>query len=456
MTDRTIGADMPVATAAQDTTTVFTAGYRRYAMFMLLTIYILNFVDRQVINILAEPIKKELGLLDWQLGMMSGLAFALFYTFLGLPIARLADRSNRPLIISGALAVWSGFTVLSGMAQNFTHLVLARIGVGIGEAGCTPPAHSLITDMYPKEKRASALAFYSMGTPIGAVVGMALGGVLADTYGWRTAFLVCGAPGIILAIISALTLIEPRNRLAAAQMKSHAASIPRSSFMDVFRLLAAKRTFWCVSGAASVKAFIGYGTAPFTASFFLRNHTAEVARLAEMFGMQSLGFLSVCLGLIAGIGAVLGTYLGGQIADYYGRKDYRAWMIVPAIASFVVLPIFVVAMTIPWLMVAICLLGFNAILGSLWYGPVYATAQSIAPAHMRATAAAIMLFIINLVGLGLGPVLVGILSDSFNLSFGFGVAEGLRWALIIAGLSGALSGVFFLMAVKSIRKDLED
>ena len=172
----------------------YSASYTRYAMFLLLGIYIVNFLDRAVVNILAEPIKNDLGLADWQLGLMSGLAFAIFYTVLGIPIARMAERKNRPIIIGTAVAVWSGFTALSGMAQNFAQLVLFRIGVGVGEAGCTPPAHSLIADYVPKEKRASALAFYSMGTPLGGLLGLVMGGLIADAYGWRVAFFVAGAP----------------------------------------------------------------------------------------------------------------------------------------------------------------------------------------------------------------------------------------------------------------------
>ena len=198
----------PAASGAQAApyTAPYSPGYTRYAMFLLLGIYIVNFLDRAVVNILAEPIKNDLGLADWQLGLMSGLAFAIFYTVLGIPIARLAERKNRPIIIGTAVAVWSGFTALSGMAQNFAQLVLFRIGVGVGEAGCTPPAHSLIADYVPKEKRASALAFYSMGTPLGGLLGLVMGGLIADAYGWRVAFFVAGAPGILFALLCWFTL----------------------------------------------------------------------------------------------------------------------------------------------------------------------------------------------------------------------------------------------------------
>lgn len=411
---------------------VVSPGYRSYAMGLLLVIYVMNFVDRQVVNILAEPIKRELGLLDWQLGAMSGLAFALFYTVLGLPIARLAERGHRPYIIGVALAVWSGFTALCGLAQNFTQLLLARIGVGVGEAGCTPPAHSLITDYVPKERRASALAFYSMGTPLGSLVGMGLGGVIADAYGWRMAFIVCGIPGIVLAIIAVLTLVEPRIRQTAAELKQRAQAMRDAKpFKAALATLKRKRTFWLVSFAAAIKAFIGYGQAPFAASFFYRNHSEEIASLATMFGLQSGGFLGLALGLMGGIGGAIGAFLGGVIADKYGARDYRAYVSVPAIASLAVIPIYVMAILSPFATFALGSLLIGSVLGTLWYGPVYATAQTIVPPHMRATASAVLLFIINLIGLGLGPLAVGALSDMFAITLGMGEAEGVRWALLV-------------------------
>jgi len=432
-----------------------TDAQRRYAMWLLLLIYIFNFIDRQVVNILAEPIKHDLQITDTQIGLMTGLAFAIFYTVLGIPIARIADRSHRPRIIAVALAVWSGFTALSGVAQNFTQLVLCRIGVGVGEAGCTPPAHSLISDMYPKEKRASALAFYSLGVPIGAVVGTIAGGTLADAFGWRWAFVVCGLPGLVLAALAFFTLAEPRARQVATTLKTAGAAVNSATVGEVLKLLWSKKTFWFIAFAAAIKAFIGYGHAPFTASFFLRTHGAEIKVMADALGMGPLGFLSVFLGLIAGIGGILGTILGGRIADKYGRIDYRHWAGVPAIASVIVIPIFMIAMFAPSVWIAIPLLGLNAILGTLWYGPVYATAQSIAPAHMRAVTSAILLFIINLIGLGLGPVVVGGLSDFFNEGLGYGVAEGLRWALIVSALAGVIAFVCFWLARRTIREEME-
>ncbi len=433
--------------------TPVSAGYRSYAMGLLLVIYILNFVDRQVVNILAEPIKNDLGLLDWQLGAMSGLAFALFYSVLGLPIARMAETNNRPRIIAVSLALWSGFTAVCGLAQNFTQLVLARIGVGIGEAGCTPPAHALITDYVPKEKRASALAFYHMGTPLGSLVGFALGGVVADAYGWRAAFLVCGLPGLLLALVVAFTLVEPRAKRVMADVK--AVTVKSATFAQALAVLATKRTFWLIAFAASVKAFIGYGHAPFTASFFYRNHPEEIARMAAMFGLGPGGFLGLALGIIGGLAGAFGAYFGGVIADKFGQRDFRAYASVPAIAALLTMPVYIIAITLPSAMAAMPLLAINAVLGTLWYGPVYASAQSIAPPHMRATASAILLFIINLIGLGLGPLAVGIMSDVFAIQFHMGPAEGVRWALIGSALFGFAAVALFWLARRTIREDIE-
>ena len=452
------------ADLAEPTIRAVTPGYRSYAMGLLLVIYIFNFIDRQVLNILNEPIKAELGLADWQLGMMSGLAFALFYTVLGLPIARYAERGNRSFIIATALALWSAFTVICGYAQNFTQLVLARIGVGVGEAGCTPPAHSLITDYVPKEKRASALAFYSMGTPLGGLIGTGLGGVIADAYGWRSAFLVCGLPGIVLAGIALMTLVEPRIKQVAAAAAEKAKS--GATFAETLKVLSLKRSFWLVAFAAATKAFIGYGHAPFTASFFLRNHGESIASMAastsaslqsmgwESVELKSLGFLSLALALMAGLGGAFGSYLGGWIADRYGARDLRAYVVVPGIASLVTIPIYVFAVTTDVALLGIGMLMFNGILGTLWYGPVYATAQTIVPPHMRATSSAILLFVINLIGLGLGPLAVGALSDFFAGPLGYGPAEGIRWALVVAAFAGVIAFFCFWLSRTTIREEM--
>jgi MFS family permease len=428
--------------------------YRGYAMSLLLGLYIVNFLDRQVVNILAEPIKRDLNLLDWQLGLMSGLAFAVFYTFMGIPIARLAERGNRPLIIGVAATVWSVFTVLCGMAQNFWQLVLARIGVGVGEAGCTPPAHSLIMDYAAPAKRSSALAFYGMGAPLGALLGMAFGGLVADAYGWRAAFLVAGLPGLIFGILAVLTLREPRRAIVGYAARTKAAS---ASVGETLRLLLSKRSFVFLVSAMALKAFISYGYAPFLASFFLRNHGDQVAETAALVGgvlgfeLKSVGFLGIALGVLAGICGAVGMWTGGQLSDRFAAKDPRRYLYGPAIASIICVPVFLTAMTSPWLALGLAMIGVHAFFAGIWYGPAYTASFSVVPGHMRATVSALALFVTNIIGLGLGPLAVGVVSDLYGVSLG--AAEGVRWALISFSVAGLIAAGLFWTGARTIRED---
>jgi len=449
-----IGAtiDPKIATGAPPLVPLVSAGFRSYALVVLLLVYTVNFLDRQIVSILAEPIKNDLGITDTQLGLLTGLAFGLIYCGFGLPIARLADKANRVWIISGSLALWSACTVLCGRAVNYPTLVMARMGVGLGEAGCTPTAHALIADYTPKEKRASALAFFSMGTPIGSLLGLAMGGVVADAYGWRAAFLVAGLPGLILALVVLFTLREPRKAMSEAAVQ--ASNAIQMSFSATVRYLSAKRTFWFMAFGAAIKAFVGYGHAPFTASYFLRMHGPEVAQLAAQFGLKPVGFLGIALGLLAGIFGTASSWLGGYIADKFGARDLRAYASVPAVASVLSIPFFCAAMSVDSVALALMLLIPSSLLGSLWYGPVYASAQSLVPPQMRATSASIVLFIINMTGLGFGALVVGGLSDYFNFSLGMGKAEGIRWALISSSFFGLLAAFLFFMARKRIREDM--
>lgn len=426
-------------------------GYARYALSLLLVIYILNFLDRQIVNILAEPIKNELGLADWQLGLMSGFAFAVFYCVLGIPIARFAETRSRPAIIGTSVAVWSAFTALCGTAQNFAMLCLFRVGVGVGEAGCTPPAHSLITDYTPREKRASALSFYSMGVPLGSLIGLALGGLIADKFGWRAAFLLAGLPGLVLGALAFFTLRETRSKVKADVLKARAA---QPSFKETIKLLSLKKTFWLIALGAALKSFISYGQAPFLASFFLRNHPEAVASMAGSFNLQSIGFLGVALGLISGVFGALSSMIGGWVSDKVSVSDVRRSMIAPALAVLVSVPIFIVMLSVTNAVMALTLLIIPYLLNNLWYGPVYATTQGLVPPNMRATAAAVLLFIINLIGLGLGPLFVGIASDLFATVGGMGSAEGIRWALIVTSLFGLLSFACFWMARRTIAQEM--
>jgi predicted MFS family arabinose efflux permease len=438
----------PVAPAAP----VITGSRHRYILLLLLGAYTLSYLDRQVINILAESIKRDLKISNFQLGMLTGLAFATFYTFLGMPIAREADRRSRPLIIAGAMALWSGFTVLSGLARSFPVMALARLGVGFGEAGCNPCAHSLIADITPPEKRGSALAFYSLGVPFGVILGLVLGGVLADALGWRAAFMVAGAPGLVLAAVVAATIREPRVRIAA-----HAAANPldEQSFKGTLRVLRTKRTFWLMAGGAGLLAFVGYGHGAFSVPFFIRVHGPQVAVLAKRFGMGPLGFLGIAGALTTGIGALLGALTGGWLADWAATRDKRAFMSVPAIAALASMPFIYFIYTVKDPVVALALGLFPAYLQTIWYGPVYATGQGVVAPRNRATAAAIMLFTLNMIGLGLGPMCVGALDDLLaGPIFHLGQAEGVRWALLLSGLVIFAAAALFWWARDTVREDI--
>lgn len=433
----------------------FSGGYRNYVLSLLLITYILNHLDRQIVNILAEPIKRDLELADWQLGLMGGFAFALLYTVMGIPIARLAEKGNRPAIIAIAIGVWSAFTALSGMAQNFWQLTMARIGVGVGEAGCTPPAHSLIVDYTLPEKRASALAFYGMGPALGGLVGMSLGGIVADAYGWRTAFLIVGLPGLGLALLVWATLREPRKLFSRAQRKESEAG---PSLNEALKYLLNKKTFWILAFASSIKAFISYGKAVFIASFFLRSMSEEVSQSATSLGgyvgydLKPIGFLGISLGLIFGVFGALGTWLGGQISDRYGPKDIKRYMYIGSLAAFATVPTFLGMLSVSSLHTAFVLLALFALASGAAYGPTYTVIFSVVHPKMRATTSAVMLFTVNLIGLGFGPLFVGILSDHMTDRYGY--ADGLRIALFIIGSLGLVASALYLAASRTVANEI--
>ena len=418
---------------------VMDAGKTRVLLWTLLVVYILNFLDRQIVTILAEGIKRDLGLSDTQIGLMTGLAFALFYTFLGLPIARYADRpgSNRVGLISLALAVWSAMTALCGLAQNYTQLLLARIGVGVGEAGCTPAAHSLISDSVPAEKRSSAMSFYGLGIPIGALLGMIIGGWMAEHFGWRNAFFAVGAPGILLAFIVPLLIKDPRKMAGYVDQHAH----NRIDMRAAIKELAASPCFWMIAIASSVTAFLGYGKGVWVVILFQRSHGLSPAETGLL------------LGVVLGLAGILGTYLGGWLADRYGRRNPGHVLSAPAIGMAIAAPIlFMGYLATSWHW-AIALLLVPTILNSFYYGPTFAAAHSIVSPQARATASAVLIFLQNLIGLGLGPLFFGMLSDQFKPYAG---TESVRWVLYGAAWLGLIPALFYWLASRRLAGEVRE
>ncbi len=473
MDEAAVAGTPPSAPKAAPLAGAVSKSYRAYALTLLVAIYTVNFLDRQVVTLLLESIKTDLKLDDFQMGTMGGLWFALFYTFLGIPIARFADKGDRPWIITASLAIWSGFTLLAGAAWNFTVLAISRMGVGFGEAGCTPTAHSLIAEYFPKESRARAMAIYSMGISIGSLLGMALGGIIAGTWGWRVAFFVAGAPGLLLAVVAIFSLVEPRR---ATKFKPTATS-PYLPIPQVMKVLMGKPTFWLFALGGAFIAAVAYSHAAFLTSFYLRNYGPEVTATAGQYGMTALGFLGLGMGLAAGIGGVAGSWLGGWWCDKFGRRDARQFAIPPLVAPFICLPVFWYLLTEHNIVLAMILLIIPNVGVAIWYGPVYGGVPGLVPPAMRATAVAILLFVINIIGLGAGTTLFGMLSDALtnNQLSGSGLdvqvcktavdaaartcaaaaAEGLKSAIYWSTSVNGLAFVCFFLSRYTIRKDME-
>lgn len=440
--------NMPAASTGERTVGFeITESYRYYVVWLLCVVYLFNHIDRQILAILIQPIKQEFGFTDLQLGVLGGLAFALFYSTLGIPIARWADRGNRVTIITVSLAVWSLFTAVTGLARNFWHMLLARIIVGVGEAGCSPPAYSIIADYFEPKRRATAISIYSLGVSGGAIVGLLVGGAVAQAYGWRTAFFVLGLPGVLLAVIVKLTLREPPRGFS----DPGAVAQEPPPLRQVLDMLWSKLSFRNLSFAAAFHSMAAYGVAGFYSAFLIRSHAFGVAETGRW------------LALTTTIGGLAGTFLGGKISDILAEryKDIRWQMWLPALALFLNLPVGLLLFTTEDRYTALVLLTFNIALGSSYLAPTIAASQRLVGPRERALAAAIFFFVLNLLGLGLGPILAGHLSDTFNELFlgrGASVAEasadGLRIALACMLGVNALSIYCYLRATRTIRGEL--
>jgi MFS family permease len=384
---------------------------RTLTLFLLTLTYFFSYMDRQILSILLEPIRADLKLSDTQLGLLTGLAFALFYATLGIPVARLADRGNRRNIVAISLTVWSLFTAICGLAQNFVQLLLARIGVGVGEAGSSPPSHSMIADLYPPDRRAGAMAIYTSGVVLGGGFGTMIGGTLAYYYGWREAIVAVGVPGIILAVIVRLFVVEPPRGMSEPDKPRTTEQPP---LMDGFRTIWAEPAARHLVAAVTLTSLIGYALAAFGPSFYVRSFGLDVRSVGLI-----LGPLVAILGTISGV-------VGGILADRWARKrglHVQAWLV--AILKTLALPFLIAMYLSPTVWIAVPVYAVAVLFQSSYLGPTFALLQGLAPLRLRAMWAAITLLVINLVGLGLGPTAIGAISDAFRPFVG---EESLRYA----------------------------
>ena len=408
---------------------------RRYVLGILLVVYTFNFIDRQILSILLESIKKDLLLTDQALGFLAGFAFAAFYATLGMPMALWADRGNRRNLIAVALALWSAMTAACGLAQNFVHLALARVGVGIGEAGCSPPSHSIISDYYPAHQRATAIGIYALGIPFGVMFGLFVGGRINELFGWRQAFFLVGLPGLALALLVRFTIPEPRRGLSDARADRG----EQPGIMETLRFLRRRPAFLHLSFGAALACFIGYGFIMWFPSFLIRSHHMKTSDVG------------LWLGLLIGVVGGLSMYVGGVLADRFSTRDTRwsAWIV--TVANLIGLPFGVAAYLVDNPYWALVLFIPPVVAANFWQATTLAQAQSIVRLRMRAQTSAILLFIANIIGLGAGPWAIGAVSDLLAPRYG---ADSLRYSLLGFSVIGLGVAWHFYQAGKYLQADL--
>ena len=412
--------------------------YKHYVLGVLVVVYVFNFIDRQILAILAPAIKDELLLSDTQIGALSGVAFGIFYATLGIPIARLADRYSRVSIISICLSIWSLMTAFSGLATNFVQLLIARIGVGIGEAGGSPPSHSLLADYFAPGKRATALGIYALGVPIGILFGNLAGGWIGEIFGWRQAFFLVGIPGVFLAVILKLTVKEPP-RGYTEEKPTDTSTVP---FRTVLKTMWGFTSFRYICLGAGTQAFVGYGAIAWMPSFLVRAHDL------------SIGEVGTALGLIIGIFGGIGTLLSGVIGDKLGAKDVKYYMLVPAYGFLIAVPAGAAVFLVDELYLVLAIYSIPAFMVNLYTGPTFAMTQSLAPLAMRAAASALLLFMINIIGLVFGPTTVGIISDLLQSSIQMNDVESLQMALLACNFVYLLSFYYYFQASRHLEANL--
>lgn len=406
-----------------------------YTLFLLTIVYVFNFIDRQILSILQEPIKRDLGLSDGQLGLLTGFSFAMFYVVAGIPVARLADNSVRRNIIAWSVGIWSAMTALSGFAQSYVQLFLARVGVGIGEAGCSPPAHSMISDIFPAERRASVLSIYNTGIYLGILFGFLVGGWLNLFLGWRMALVFVGAPGIALALLVRVTIAEPLRQSTELHKNQQVATLKQ-----VCLLLWSRRSFRYLSAGSAFSAFVAYSVLNWMAPYLIRVH-----------GM-STGELGTMLALSIGLGGGIGTFVSGMLADRLARRDKRWYAWLPALAMFISVPAYIAvfSMTSPGMIMLINVLPM--FLSNVFCALSITMIHGMVAPNMRATGSALFFLIANIFGLGLGPWLVGVTSDYLQPTH---ASESIRYALLyVSPVVAMISGLLYWCAGGQLREDM--
>lgn len=413
----------------EQTPEIITKSYKTSVLGLLMLAYTFNFIDRTIIYTIGQAIKEDLKLTDTELGLLGGLAFAVFYTLLGIPIARLADKSNRVNIIAGAIALWSLFTAACGLASNFVQLLFLRMGVGVGEAGLSPPAHSLISDYYEPTQRGMALSIYALGIPFGVMFGAVAGGWLADHFSWRMAFLVVGLPGLIVALMVKVFVKEPPRGWSEPGASAHLQPDLQVSLRSVIqRLMGSPGLVHLIAGCTLVS-LASYGTATYAQAYFIREFHVSYTAVGLVFG------------IVGGLSCAIGTLLGGWLSDRLGKRSLRWYALVPGIGASIALPLYVLVYTSSSWALAAWLLFLPGVFHFMYSGPTFALIQNSMPGFMRATSAALLLFTVNLFGLGVGPPLTGWMIDNFSTALFEAQSAGVFLDLCPGGLGLAGGGM---------------
>lgn len=424
---------MPKSTSAEPS-----LRYSWFALGLLFVVALFNYIDRTILSIMQVTLKRDLGLTDTELGTLTGLSFALFYTTLALPVARLADRFARKYVLVAALTIWTLMTTASGFANGYFTLLACRIGVAAGEAGCVPSTHSMISDFFPRHRRALAMAVWGLALPLGGMLGFAFGGKLTAALGWRQTFIVVGLAGLALVPFVLLFLKEPRRGRFET---SESAPVPRRTVAESLRLLWGLRSFRYLVIGEALQAWAQTAMMSWNAPFYSRVHAMPIAEIATW------------LALITGFGGAVGTFLGGALAERFGKRDVRWYMRVPAIAAFLTAPFALIQYFVGDPRLSLMAAVIPATMVNVYLAPGNAVSQSLAPPDMRAFTSAVFVLVVNLIGMGMGPTVTGILSDLFANRFGAGELA-LRFALPTVIVPAIAAAMFFWRSASHLPREL--